>query len=159
MNLYDEFFSIVEAFEKNDITYAVIGGFALAFHEKPRFTEDIDALVSHNDLEKSKKLLEDLRFFRSTDPHPFLKTSLVLHQFVKTIENDYLILDLLAGKDDKFEDFLKNNINFDWEKGTVSVISREDLIRLKEMRNSDQDKVDIKQLRNDEKEDNGRAKG
>jgi hypothetical protein len=41
MDLHDEFFSIIEAFEENDITYVVIGGIALAFHDKPRFTKDI----------------------------------------------------------------------------------------------------------------------
>lgn len=159
MNLYDEFFAVIEAFEENNIIYAVIGGFAMTFHDEPRFTEDIDILVSHDDLEKTEQLLADLHFFSSTDPHPFLKTTLVLHRFVKTIENDYLILDLLAGQDDKFEDFLKNCTKFKWEKGTVAVVNRKDLIRLKKMRNSDQDKVDIKQLQNDEKENNGGTKG
>jgi len=150
MNLYNEFFSIIEVFEKNDISYAVIGGFAMSFHEEPRFTEDIDILVSHEHLEKSKKLLDNLRFFSSTDPHPFLDTSLVLYRFVKTVDNDYLVLDLMAGNDKKFEDILKNRIYFEWQKGQLAVVSREDLIQLKKMRSSDQDKVDIKHLQNDE---------
>ncbi len=43
MNLYDEFFNIIHEFENHDITYAVVGGIALAFHDKPRFTRDIDS--------------------------------------------------------------------------------------------------------------------
>jgi hypothetical protein len=44
-------------------------------------------------------MLDNLRFFSSTDPHPFLDTSLVLYWFVKTVDNDYLVLDLMAGND------------------------------------------------------------
>ncbi len=69
MNLYDEFFLITEAFEANEIVYAVIGGFALAFHDKPRFTDDIDILVKFESLSKTNIILNELNFFRSTDPH------------------------------------------------------------------------------------------
>ena len=72
MNLYDEFFSIIREFENHDITYAVIGGIALAFHDRPRFTRYIDILVKISHLVKVQTLLEKLSFFKSTDPHKFL---------------------------------------------------------------------------------------
>jgi hypothetical protein len=42
MNLFDEFFQIVERFEKSDLQYAVVGGIAMAFHDQPRFTKEND---------------------------------------------------------------------------------------------------------------------
>lgn len=153
MNLYDEFFSIIEAFEDSDIIYAVIGGFAMAFHDKPRFTEDIDMLIRTADLDKTDKILSELDFFSSTDPHRFLDTTLALYHYVKTFDDDYLIVDLLSGKESRFERMLHNSIDYEWQKGKVSVVNRDDLILLKIMRNSEQDKVDIMNLRDDDKKD------
>jgi predicted nucleotidyltransferase len=150
IDLYDEFFSIIETFENAGLTYAVIGGFAMTFHDKPRLTEDIDILIDISALNKANELLERLNYFKSTDPHPFLKINLVLHRYVKIIEDDYLVVDILVGKGNRFGNILDNAVNVEWEKGNVSVVNREDLIWLKQNRNSDQDKVDIKNLHRDE---------
>lgn len=152
MNLYDEFFSIINVFEKNDVKYAVIGGIALAFHDIPRFTKDIDILIKPSDLEKVADILEELNFFKSTDPHKFLNANLTLHRFVKTEEGDHLVLDILAGKDKVFGKILNNAEQAPWEKGHVAIASRKDLIWLKKLRNSDQDKTDIKKLSGDEEQ-------
>jgi hypothetical protein len=61
MNLFDEFFKIVESFEKMDLKYAVIGGIAMGFHDQPRFTKDIDILVLPEDLEKITTIFEGKR--------------------------------------------------------------------------------------------------
>jgi len=45
MNLFEDFSSIIKQFNKNGISYALIGGIALAFHDEPRFTKDIDFLI------------------------------------------------------------------------------------------------------------------
>lgn len=153
MNLYNEFFSIIEKFEENIITYAVIGGFALAFHDKPRFTEDIDILIETASLEKAGEILGELGFSSSTDQQHFLDTKLTLYRYVKTSDNDYLILDLLSGKESKFEEMLHNSVHYEWEKGKVEVVNRDDLIILKKMRNSEQDKVDIMNLQDDDTKD------
>jgi hypothetical protein len=42
MNLFDEFFKIVEHFVKSDLQYALVGGIAMAFHDQPRFTKKND---------------------------------------------------------------------------------------------------------------------
>lgn len=85
-------------------------------------------------------------------PHSFLDSSLILYRYVKTFDSDYLILDLLSGKGDTFGNMLQDCDTFDWQKGTVNVVNREHLIQLKKMRNSEQDKVDILNLKQDEKE-------
>jgi hypothetical protein len=153
MNLYDEFFSIIEAFGNAGLTYAVIGGFALAFHDKPRFTEDIDILIEISEIHTTNELLEGLNYFKSTDPHPFLKTNLILHRYVKIEEDNYLMVDVFVGKENRFRQILDNAVDVKWEKGKVSVVNRDDLIWLKKNRNSDQDKIDIKSLQQNEKKD------
>lgn len=152
MNLYDEFFSIIEIFEQESIDYAVIGGVALAFHNQPRFTRDIDIIIRHSNLKKVETLLESRDFFKSTDPHKFLNVSLILHRFIKTRNNDHLMIDILVSKKEEFSKIFDNAIRTDWEKGKVSIANRKDLIWLKKFRNSDQDKTDIKNLSADEGE-------
>jgi hypothetical protein len=37
MELYDEFFQLIQALNDAGVTYAVVGGIAMAFHDEPRF--------------------------------------------------------------------------------------------------------------------------
>src|SRR5680860_246917 len=128
INLYDEFFSLVEPFEEHNISYAVIGGFAMAFHDIPRFTEDIDILISTESLEKADDILEKLDFLRSTYPHHFTYTTLTLYRYVKTFDDDYLILDLLSGKENRFKKMLNNSVSYKWKRGKVAVVDRDCLL-------------------------------
>lgn len=156
MNFYNEFFTIVETFENNRISYAVIGGVALAFHDRPRFTRDIDIFVDYSQLAKVEEVLSSLNFVKSTDPHQFLNVDLILHRFIKIKNDDHLLVDILAGKEKKFNRILKNAVRATWQKGEVTISSKKDLIWLKRFRNSDQDKIDIQNLsnHNDENEKN-----
>jgi len=106
--------------------------------------------IYSTDFQDAEEVLINLDFFSSTDPHHFLDTKLTLYRYVKTFDNDHLIVDLLSAKGNVFEKMLGNPIYYDWEKGKVAVVNRKDLITLKRMRNSEQDKVDIKNLTADE---------
>lgn len=55
MNIFEEFAKLFSQFEKNKLKYALVGGVAMAFHDKPRFTKDIDILLFPEDIEKLKK--------------------------------------------------------------------------------------------------------
>jgi hypothetical protein len=149
MNLFDEFFKIVESFEKIDLKYAVVGGIAMAFHDQPRFTKDIDILVLPEDLEKIATIFEKIGYFESSDPWTFKNTNLTLHRFMKVEGEDFLVVDVLVGNDEKHRNVVKNALEEKSEKGVVKIANKNDLIWLKKMRNSDQDKVDIKRLKND----------
>ncbi|MEE9403576.1 MAG: nucleotidyl transferase AbiEii/AbiGii toxin family protein [Algisphaera sp.] len=48
MEVQPDFKELLALFNKNDVEYVVVGGYALAFHGAPRFTGDIDLLVSRN---------------------------------------------------------------------------------------------------------------
>ena len=50
MNVFYEFHKIAKALQKAQIPYALIGGVAMAFHTRPRFTKDIDILIKKPDL-------------------------------------------------------------------------------------------------------------
>lgn len=50
--------ALIEVFEKENIRYAVIGGFALGALGVPRATVDLDFLVEKDDLEKISKVMK-----------------------------------------------------------------------------------------------------
>lgn len=147
MNLFDEFFKIVERFEKIDLQYAVVGGIAMAFHDQPRFTKDIDILVLPEDFKKITTVFEEIGYFESSTPWTFKNTNLTLHRFMKVEGEEFLVADILVGKEEKHKNVVKNALEEKTEKGVVKVANKKDLIWMKKMRNSDQDKVDIKGLK------------
>jgi hypothetical protein len=40
MELYREFYAVINALNKNGLAYSVVGGIALAFHALPRFARE-----------------------------------------------------------------------------------------------------------------------
>ncbi|HLE56997.1 MAG TPA: nucleotidyl transferase AbiEii/AbiGii toxin family protein [Rhodothermia bacterium] len=150
MNLYDEFFTLVEHLENRSIPYAVIGGIAMAFHDLPRFTKDIDLLIAPPDLDEIRALFESLGYFESSDPWTFRNTKATLYRFAKTQEQDYLVVDVVVGHEQRHRDIIEQAVVEGSEAGPVPIARKEDLIWLKQLRNSDQDQVDIRRLSDDE---------
>ena len=149
MDLYNELFSIVREFSRNDIKYSIIGGIAMALHDEPRFTKDIDFLIMSEEIDNVRGLLEKLGYFESAEPWKFKKTDLTLHRFMKTEGEEHLIVDILVGNEEKHKRIIVDSIEEEWEEGKIRIISKADLIWMKELRNSDQDRVDIGRLKND----------
>lgn len=151
MVLFREFFKIIEALNKEGIDYAVVGGIALAFHSVPRFTRDIDILGAPVDLEKYEQIFRSLGYRKDDVPWTFKNTRLELHRFWKGGEaDDILVVDLLLGGGPEYQQVIKNALLDDSFVGKVRLASRDDLIALKKLRNSEQDKVDINNLLNEQ---------
>jgi hypothetical protein len=55
-------YRVVEAFEKANVRYAIVGGFAVALHGAVRGTIDLDLVLNLrlNDFEKAEKVLQSL---------------------------------------------------------------------------------------------------
>jgi hypothetical protein len=150
MELFDEFFRIVQEFQNRKISYAVVGGIAMAFHDRPRFTKDIDILIHPKDSEKVRTILEGLGYFASAEPWTFKKAKLTLHRFMKIEREDHLVVDVLLGRDDRHKEIIKNALLEKSSGGIVRIASREDIVWMKQCRDSDQDRVDIRKLQNEQ---------
>ncbi len=150
MQLYQEFFLIIQEFEKQKILYSVVGGIAMAFHNHPRFTRDIDFLISPDEIKKVKKILENLGYFESAPPWTFKKINLILNRFMKIEAHDYLVIDVLLGNEPRYQKIIESSLKEEWNQGVVKIATKEDLIWMKQLRNSDQDRVDIRKLSHDE---------
>lgn len=149
MNVFDEFKKIVDIFEAERISYALAGGVALSFYTEPRFTRDIDFLIFSTDLKKISGILEKNGYFESALPWTFTGIELTLHRFMKALENeDEMLIDLLVGSSQHIKNILRRAMIARSGDGAVRVVKKEDLIYLKQIRNSSQDRLDIEKLEN-----------
>ena len=147
MNIFEEFRKIVKAIEANNLKYALVGGVALAFHDQPRFTRDIDLLVIPDDMDNFADVLSKLDFIVSATPWTFKNIDMTLHRFIKIVGDDHLQLDVLTANSERSQQIIQNALDAESEHGTVRVALIEDLIWMKRKRNSDQDQKTLKCLR------------
>lgn len=152
MNLYDEFFSVVSLFKEVAIRYAVVGGIALAFHARPRFTRDIDLLVHQDDVSLLKVAMNRLGYEETAEPWILANTTLTLRRFLKVEGQDELMIDILIANTEEHARMIRDADLAESAAGLVPVATRQDIIRLKRSRNSDQDRVDISELEKNDKD-------
>jgi predicted nucleotidyltransferase len=153
VDLYDEFFGIVKALDTAGVRYALAGGLAMAFHDQPRFTRDIDLLVISEDAAQVFGVMSALGYFEASEPWTFENTHLTLHRYLKTAGEDHLIVDILIGDLPRHKQIVAAATEQTSSHGVVRVVRKEDLIWMKQQRASDQDKLDIRKLEHDENRD------
>ncbi|HPJ95821.1 MAG TPA: nucleotidyltransferase family protein [Syntrophales bacterium] len=150
MNIFEEFKKLVGEFEKQGVSYALVGGVAMAFYTEPRFTQDIDLLIAAGDFEKVKGILEKDGYLAAAPPWTFRNVAIELHRFLKVVTpEDDLLIDILVAKDEEVAKIIQEALEAESEEGRVMLATKKDLIRLKRARNSKQDQVDIEKLENE----------
>lgn len=153
MELYREFYAVINALNKNGLAYSVVGGIALAFHAQPRFTRDIDILARPADLPRYREVFQGLGYSETAEPWTFKDTNITLHRFGKpSVEDDQdlILVDLLIGNEDLHAAIIEQSIVDESPAGKVRLATREDLIRMKRIRGSKQDEADIEKLEGSE---------
>jgi hypothetical protein len=147
MNVFDEFYQIVDHVHSEGIEYALVGGVAVAFHTEPRFTKDIDLLIREADLKRLQNILEKAGYFQSAPPWTFRGSALTLHRFLKIQNTDEMVIDIIVAGDSEAMRIIDNALEAKSERwGAIKVAAKADLIRLKRKRNSKQDQADIERL-------------
>lgn len=142
--LLDEFKSITSALNKAGIEYAVCGGWAMAIHGHPRATVDIDLLISAQDLDRVIEIAKASGFDIEGLPLHF---DIEIRRISK-IDKDsrqLITLDLLLVPDDDRE-FLADRERIAWSEGETVVVSRDSLIKMKQIAGRSQDLADIEKL-------------
>jgi hypothetical protein len=153
MELFREFFAVVEELNQEGLDYSVVGGIALAFHAQPRFTRDIDILVRPVDLDRYRTVFSRLGYKELAQPWTFKNTKITLHRFGKqsTDQNaDLIVIDLLLGHEDRHGEIIERSTVDQSPVGKVHLATREDLIWMKRLRGSKQDEADIENLEADQ---------
>jgi len=146
--LFEQLKLLVGLLNREKISYAICGGLALAVHGKPRATVDIDILVQQDDLEKVLAVGKKAGFDLPAGEMNFAQGKIKIRRVSKIAPeyaNAVLTLDMLlvtpdlreiwATREERSSDF-----------GNVWVVSREGLIKLKQISGRPNDLRDIEAL-------------
>ncbi len=144
---------ICQAFEKAQVPYAVVGGYAVALHGAIRGTVDVDIVVkwTYKNLQKAEKVLKELGLV-SRIP---LNAENVFNFKDDYIENRNLIAWNFYNPSNPLEQ-VDIIISYDLEgastdtihtgEGNIQILSRKDLITMKKQSGRPQDIEDIRAL-------------
>ena len=149
-SLLEEFTNLIGEFERREIPYAVCGGLAMAIHGAPRATIDIDLMVQSNDLERAWETAKSLGYNVEGLPLNFHDGAIQIRRISKLeperkrlITVDFLLVT------ERTRQVWSDRESVTWRNGTISTVSREGLIKLKEISGRPQDRVDIERLQNE----------
>ncbi len=144
MKLLDELRGIVEAYDREGVSYALCGGLAMAVYGRPRATYDIDLLVPPGEIPEALRLAAEAGFVITGGKMRFAQSGLVVHRCSKPYPDSEEILTIdLIEVGGFLEDVWASRRRQDWQFGTIPVVSPEGLARMKERRGSGQDRDDI----------------
>lgn len=137
---------LVGKLNERGIPHALCGGLAMAVHGHPRSTRDIDLVAFGGSATEIEKAAREIGYTLSASPMRFAEGQVTIHRVTKTDSEseDFLPLDILI-----FDPAIESSIVFeeaDWQGIKLRVVSRKDLIKIKQLRNSTLDRADIEKL-------------
>jgi hypothetical protein len=145
MPLHPDFRDLLAVFAAHNVDYLVVGGYAVGFHARPRFTKNIDLWVGHapDNLMRVRAALEE-----------FGAPTAMLEQLESALDEDVLWMgvppvriDVVKGvPGGDFSACLARRMCTSWDGIVVSVISRNDLIAIKRASGRPQDLLDVEAL-------------
>ena len=150
-HLLKEADDILAAFEKENVRYALAGGFAVALYGHVRATRDMDYLCHPDDCGRASTILSHLGYKAYAEPWTFRQCGITLHRYMKPIGSGELfhVVDLLVPPKERIC-WITQAERVAWgEDGAVSVVSRGHLLEMKKLRGSAMDQNDIANLESD----------
>jgi hypothetical protein len=147
IDIHDELRRLVTKLDERNIEYALCGGMAMAVHQRPRFTIDIDLLIQEESLARTIDVARDLGYNIRGKDLSFANGAVEIRRVSKVDPDsgDLLTLDLLLVTP-AVRIAWDSRVQADWEDGTLSVVSPAGLIAMKQLRRSGVDMDDIKAL-------------
>ena len=150
MTLDPDFEDFIKLLNQYEVEYMIIGGYAMAFHGRPRYTGDLDIWIniSEYNAKKMLKVLEEFGFsslnFRKED---FLKENLI-----NQIGYPPLRIDILTSIDGiNFNDAYPQKQVITIDDFTANYIGLNELIQNKNASGRQQDLVDVETLQKNTK--------
>jgi hypothetical protein len=146
-SLLDEFVNFTKMLNRQNIDYAICGGWAMAIHGLPRATVDIDLLILSENLSTVWKIAESLGYDVEGLPLHFHDGAIEIRRISKIDKESKRLftLDFLLVTE-ALKEVWENRELIEWEEGKTWTVSREGLIKLKTISGREQDLLDIKKL-------------
>ena len=147
IDIYDELRMLTASLERHGVEYALCGGLAMAVHGYVRATVDIDLLILSNELKSFFKIAQSLGYDIKAKPMRFADGKIIIYRVTKIFSEskDYLSVDLILVTDE-IRPVWERREKVKLEDGLITVVSRDGLIELKQLRGSKQDLADIERL-------------
>ena len=148
MNFLEEFRRVIHGLEARGVEYAVVGGWALAFHGVVRATDDIDLLIVTESVDEARQVALELGFIIQ-NPAVSMHGGRIQLQRVSRPEPDWvdglLVLDFLLVTPDIL-DVWDGRERISTGFGEVSVVSLEGFVKLKQISGRAKDLADVEAL-------------
>jgi len=145
MEAQQDFKELLELFNAHRVEYAIIGGYALAFHGAPRYTGDMDILVKpdQNNALKVLKVLKDFGFAElDLSINDFSSPEKIVQLGVPPIRID--IITSITGL--SWEQIAPNRVSGDYGDVPVYYIGKQEFIANKKALSRHKDLADIEAL-------------
>jgi hypothetical protein len=145
MEIHPDFSELLRLFADFQVEYAIVGGYALAFHGAPRYTGDLDVLVSTRP-ENAKRIMEALQEFGFGDSNLNASDFTEEGRFVRLGHPPVRIDVLTSISGISWEEVQANRVMGKYGDTDVPFISRDDFIRNKRASGRTKDIADIEAL-------------
>lgn len=146
MTLAQDFEDFVKLLNIHHVDYMVVGGYALAFHGKPRHTGDLDIWINNSE-ENAEKLVSAIKEFGLASLG-LTKSDFMQEGFVTQIGYPPLRIDILNTIDGvKFEDAYPNKLFIDVDGIEIKYIGLREFIDNKTASGRSQDIADLKEIK------------
>ncbi|MDB5141345.1 MAG: nucleotidyltransferase family protein [Mucilaginibacter sp.] len=145
MTLDKDFEDFVGLLNKHNVDYMIIGGYALAFHGKPRHTGDLDIWIDVSDKNAQKMLSVVNEFGMASlgmEKADFLQKGIITQIGYPPLRID--ILNEIDGVN--FKEAYPNKLVIDVDGLQVNYIGLDDLIKNKQVSGRHQDISDVNEL-------------
>ena len=146
MNLEKDFEDFVRLLNEHSVDYMIVGGYALAFHGKPRHTGDLDIWIALSDknAEKMHRVIKDFGMASlGMQKEDFLQSGLITQIGYPPLRID--ILNEIDGI--SFKEAWLNKAMIDIDGLSINYIGLDDLIKNKISSGRHQDISDVVALR------------
>lgn len=145
MEIHPDFSELLKLFADFQVEYAIVGGYALAYHGAPRYTGDLDLLVSTRP-ENAERIMRALRDFGFGDSNLTASDFTEEGRFVRLGHPPVRIDVLTSISGISWEEIQANRVMGKYGDIDVLFIGREDFIRNKRASGRTKDIADIEAL-------------
>jgi predicted nucleotidyltransferase len=145
MALHQDFKDLLSVFDEKQVRYLLIGGYAVSFHSRPRYTKDIDLWIAPG-ADNHHRVYEALSTFGAPghvlEALQVLRPNEILYMGHPPVRVD--LLQSIPGAD--FGAAFERRVETEWEGVRVSIIGLDDLIAAKRAAGRPQDLLDAEIL-------------
>ncbi|HEX5172461.1 MAG TPA: nucleotidyltransferase [Cyclobacteriaceae bacterium] len=140
-----DYIDFLRLLKKNGVTFLVIGGYALAVHERPRFTGDLDIWIEAEEI-NAQKVVNAINEFGfeslNVSAEDFLAEDYFVQMGYEPVRID--VTAKISGV--TFQEAFPNRKEIEIQGMKIPFIGIEELIKNKLASGRDQDIVDVKKL-------------